>query len=320
VTIVTRARVFVAGTPRSGTTWIGQTLGRSTGTVYVHEPDSMNHAFALKAKAGRWQHIELETGASVPRYEALWHGAFEGATADRSVRGRIAKRLVDKSRLRERSSLLRGDGKTPRMRLATLLAKPPSATTHGNVVVKSVHACLAAEWISERFNPRVVVVTRHPLNVLASWHTLGHGGEATAAGHYAEIAARRWSVELDASEPDRFTRRCMTFAVLAAALAEAASRHPEWEMIRHERACEDPIPALKALSSRVGLEFGAEAEAYVRDSNQPGDRYATRRITSDLANKWQTTLSDAEVERAIEILARFPAELGLLEDVYCDGL
>ena len=33
-------RVLVAGLPRSGTTWVGEVLGRTAGARYLHEPDN----------------------------------------------------------------------------------------------------------------------------------------------------------------------------------------------------------------------------------------------------------------------------------------
>ena len=36
----TAARVLIAGLPRSGTTWVGEVLGRTAGAHYLHEPDN----------------------------------------------------------------------------------------------------------------------------------------------------------------------------------------------------------------------------------------------------------------------------------------
>ena len=40
-------RVLVAGLPRSGTTWVGEVLGRTAGARYLHEPD--NHLLRPEA-------------------------------------------------------------------------------------------------------------------------------------------------------------------------------------------------------------------------------------------------------------------------------
>src|SRR4029079_14724578 len=117
-------RVLIVGTPRSGTTWIGQALGRSRDTVYVHEPDGPNDAYALKAKLGRGLHNDLLPGAVAPEYETLGRSAFAGGQFDRSWRGRLAKRLVDTSSVAERSAALHGDTAALRLRAAAALASP----------------------------------------------------------------------------------------------------------------------------------------------------------------------------------------------------
>jgi hypothetical protein len=55
------------------------------------------------------------------------------------------------------------------------LARPPTGSREGErLVVKTVHAPLAVEWVYAQKSPRVLVVTRHPLNVVASWLDLGY--------------------------------------------------------------------------------------------------------------------------------------------------
>ena len=56
------ARVLVAGLPRSGTTWVGEVLGRTAGARYLHEPD--NH-LDLGGKAYLEQFINSYPGAVV---------------------------------------------------------------------------------------------------------------------------------------------------------------------------------------------------------------------------------------------------------------
>src|SRR5207237_10167784 len=78
------ARVLVAGLPRSGTTWVGEVLGRTAGARYLHEPD--NHLLrpeAWSAKRRLGPYPELRPGGDVVSgevggYERLWARAFAG--------------------------------------------------------------------------------------------------------------------------------------------------------------------------------------------------------------------------------------------------
>src|SRR5207247_758089 len=60
-----------------------------------------------------------------------------------------------------------------RVAAAAILDVPAEPGPNEHVVVKSVHAPLALEWVAARFEPAVVVVLRHPLNVIASLLELG---------------------------------------------------------------------------------------------------------------------------------------------------
>jgi hypothetical protein len=303
--------VLVVGTPRSGTTWIGQALGRCHDTVYVHEPDGLNDAYALRAKRGRALQIELAPGEPAAEYETLWRCAFDGGAPDRSMRGRAAKRLVDTSRLTDRLAALRGEPASRRVRLAMALATPSRPQASRHVVVKSVHACLAAEWIAHRFEPAVVVVRRHPLNVLASWKTLGHGGDPRLAAQLADVARRRWGLRLPVDDAGRSARRAIAYGVLMGALSDAAGRHRDWAVVRHDDVCIEPHARIAEVASSVGLEFSAEAAAFLRQSDQPGEGYQTRRLAGAAADKWRRVLTEAEADEALTILSRFPTELEL---------
>jgi hypothetical protein len=103
--------------------------------------------------------------------------------------------------------------------------------------------------------------------------------------------------------------------VLAGALADAAARHPDWHVVRHEDACVDPLTKVAALTSALGLEFSDAAATYLRESNQPGSRYVTRRVTDDLADKWREILTLEEIDTALTMLDLFPPHLGLVERV-----
>lgn len=307
------SRVLVVGTPRSGTTWIGQALGRSSATVYVHEPDGPNDAFALRAKRGHGLQNELAAGATAPDYERLWEGAFAGGEFDRSPRGRAAKFFVDSTSIATRMAAFRGEKTSLRTRAAMALAVPLRPRSSENVVVKSVHACLAVEWVAAQFDPHVVVVRRSPLNVLASWKTLGHGGDPKLVAQLADVAWRRWKVRVPADGAGLAVRRAIVLGVLTGALADGCARHREWTVVRHDDVSAEPVERLRALADAVGLDFSEQAESYVRQSNQPGTGYTTKRVAGTATDKWRTVLTESEADESLTTLGQFPAELQLLD-------
>jgi hypothetical protein len=304
-------KVLVVGLPRSGTTWVGQALGRARATRYVHEPDGDHEPYALKAKLGRTGQIVLHPGDVAPRYEKLWAGAFAGGRRSRSPRARLARRGFSASRTKHRSAALRGEAVPYWLRGALALAAPLRPEPTENVVVKSVHACLAAEWIDAVFTPRVVVVERHPLNVLSSWKQYSHGANAWTSAELASYARRAWDLELPVETESRFARQVMSLGVLMGALHEAAARNPGWLVRRHEDLCVDPSARFRELTAELGIDYSAEVGQYLEESNQPGEGYVTKRLTSTLPSKWERELTAGELQEAGEVFDLFPSSLGL---------
>lgn len=303
-------RVLVLGVPRGGTTWVGQTLGRTAGSVYVHEPDGTSDPFAFRAKYSLLHHPILDPGDRVPGLERLWEGAFSGGGRPGGLRGRLAQRAyrevtgVQKIRARQQGRF------TPRLRVAYLAAVPRVAVDTEHVVVKSVNAALCADWIAGRWNPRVVVVSRDPRNVMASWLSFGwNAPQGPMYEAFTSLAARRWGVvlpALDAPPIDRATAACATLMV---ALRESLRDHPEWLHLAHEDLCSDPHGAFKAAAAALGLEWTEQASRFLDDSNRPGDGYATRRIASEQSERWRARLGAEEVRTISSVLDRFPEEL-----------
>jgi hypothetical protein len=251
-----------------------------------------------------------------PAYEKLWTGAFAGGARPRSARARLARRWFDASSMRDRTAARRRQRPSPQLRLALALAGPLEAAPSANVVVKSVQACCAVEWIEAKFSPRVVVVNRHPLNALASWKEYGFGANPDMAEELAGYAERSWDLHLAPEKASRFARQVMSFGVLVSALHDAAARHPDWIVVHHEELVLDPAAQFRALAERVGLEFSDEAAAYLRESDQKGEGYATKRDREGLRSKWRRVLTEDDVRIARDVFEQFPERFGLSAELH----
>jgi hypothetical protein len=167
-------RLLIVGVPRSGTTWVGQTLGAATGAVYVNEPDGDHDPWAYRARRALPAGRRLRPGDPAPALERLWDGAFAGGRRPRGLRARAARYLYASTSIDERWESWLGGRESVRLRVSAALAAPlalePGARA---VVVKTVRAELTAEWVAARCRPTVLVVERDPRNVLASWIELG---------------------------------------------------------------------------------------------------------------------------------------------------
>jgi hypothetical protein len=303
-------RVLVLGIPRSGTTWVAQALGRTSGATYVHEPDGDEEPFAFRARYhDKLLHYPVLTGDdAAPEYARLWYAAFEGVGSGFArLRRIVAKRAFSRSTTDDRRRAMSAHTLSPWLRIAVAGAAPrvpaPGAEA---VVVKSVNAPLSGEWVARRFTPRVLIVTRDLRNVMASWMELWAARGPTPAMYDAirAQARRRWDVQVPPTD-DPVEGVATLCAVMMLALVDTA-RARDWTVLSHEDACVDSAAKLSAIAATLGLEWGDAAEAYLDASNRPGAGYATQRVSEDLPEQWRTKLGADTISVIEHVVERFP--------------
>lgn len=302
--------VLVLGVPRSGTTWIGESLGRCDETVYVHEPDGVHEPFAFRARTALPVGGILAPGAAVGEYERLWEGAFNGGVKAATLRDHLARRLYAGVPAAHRARFRNGGRRTPRLALANSLALPRVAAPESrNVVVKSVDAALTAEWVFDRFRPEVIVVRRDLRAVLASWITLDmRGPQRRNYEALRSLAQQRWDVALPEFEAPLIVRSAAVCSIWSVALHDAARRHG-WMQLRYEDVAVDGARALHAAADQVGLTWGARADAYVQERNREGTGYATTRVAGSTIDTWKSKLTEEQIEAIETVVGCFPEEL-----------
>jgi hypothetical protein len=293
-------RILVAGLPRSGTTWVGEVLGRTAGARYLHEPD--NHLLrpeAWWAKRRLGPYPELSSGEDGGDYERLWALAFAG--------GPRPSPLYAGARILQRAGAPRVSGR--------LASRRPARPAPGPLVVKSVHGARALEWTVDRFRPAVVVVERHPFGVISSWRKLGWDDfldtDRGALRHSAAVLG------VDPPPPGApwLERAAWHYGLLSSYLERARRRHPDWLAVRHEVLCAGPEPAFRRLSARLGLRFTDEAARFLAASNRPGEGYSTHRLWHEQVDGGRSRLAPAERALVLATLEAFSGALPAPEPV-----
>jgi hypothetical protein len=174
-------------------------------------------------------------------------------------------------------------------------------------MVKSVHAPLALEWIASRLRPRMVVVLRHPLNVIASWVALGWGGCALVTNpRVRERFGRRWNLpELDGGASP-VAQAAWEVGVFTCTL-EAGAARSDWFVASHERLCVDPGEGFRDLFAQLGLAWSDRVDAFLAESNRPGAGFTTNRVSAEEPDRWRTRLTSEQIREAWSILSRMEA-------------
>jgi len=312
------ARVLLISTPRSGSTWAMRMLACAPGGVYVHEPDNVDTEGTVRdssTRLGFGPYPVLEPGSSAPQYAALWDLAFQGRRALRLRRGvgRRVSRLAFRLPHRVRDPLLWAATRA-------LRRVGPSADL---VVVSSVMAHFAAEWIADRFRPRVVVLQRNPLNVASSWLRL----EVTAYDvHVRPAIVRDTLAPLGIAAPPQSLSRVGLIGWWIGALAEQlrhlVDRHPDWLLLTHDMLCVDAQAGFRRAYGQLGLAWTAAGDRYLSESGYVESIAAggSREFIAPLAGgeadavavrqrqvrAWEERLTEEEVAELREVLAGFP--------------
>jgi hypothetical protein len=233
-------RVLVVGVPRSGTTWLAQTLAATHRAALVHEPDNpFFQPDAATSRALYGGYPVLHRRERAPEYQRLWDEGFKRA------RARVPK----------------PDAEPPRYALHRRGLRPTT------VIAKSVSAAFALDWLVDRYSPRVVLIERNPMDVVSSWMRLGFvvGDLATrdrVRTEYVEpFQLPRW----DASMP-RLLQVSWAVGVLMSALRRQARARPEWTVISYEALASDRA-LLRSLALSLGLLWSNRAAASAQSQN-----------------------------------------------------
>lgn len=273
-----REAICVAGFPRSGTTWLSRTLGDAPGIRVYHEP--FNPVAVPRASIADFRYAPTDEADLT--FDSLVVDAFAGR--------------IDSPHVRV--------GLRPRYRR---FRRWPART-----LVKTVFGLLALERIAALTGARIVVITRHPLDVAASWHRLSWDPDR----HLASLRAqpRLMSEHLQSFESilsgahDFWSVLGALWGASHFVLRRLVARNPAWTVLNFETLCADPVASYERLYQELGLRWTAERAARIReDTETPSSRpFGRRRIAAEQVEKWQSDdLDSDDVARFLEVVERF---------------
>lgn len=273
-----REPICVAGFPRSGTTWLGRTLGDAPGVRVYHEP--FNPVTVPRSSIADFRYAP--TDDADPAFDSLVVDAFAGR--------------VDSPQVRV--------GLRPRYRR---FRRWPART-----LVKTVFCLLALERIATLTGARIVVITRHPLDVAASWRRLSWDPDRHLASLRAQprlVLEHLESFESILCGPhDFWSALGALWGASHFVLRRLVARNPAWTVLGFETLCADPVASFERLYRELGLRWTAERAARVREDTQtPSSRpYGRRRMAAEQVGKWRSDdLDPDDVARFLEVVERF---------------
>jgi hypothetical protein len=303
--------VLIVGVPRSGTTWVGRALALTRDAEYLHEPDNTSCSpYAYVAKRGLGAYPCLRSGAEAPAYARCWEAAFDGTQPAVGWRAHLVDALLERASPAVTRRVLGADPQLPLPARVGLALARPQAGAGAHRIVKSVHAALSVEWIAVRWKPRLLLIRRHPLDVLASWLALGldaflHDDDRLLGDRVSDDQLDRLGATAPPRSQDRVSRAAWLIGVLVSAVEAASRAVPQAQVVDHEVLCRDPLGELRWTARNCGLDWTDDADWFVDDSNQPGTGEALHRVAAAVPGGWRRRLEPEAVQAAQRVLRPF---------------
>jgi len=300
-----------------------QVLGADPNLDPLLEPDNEGtSAPAIWGKKAAGRFPALQPGDYDQRYHELWSWILEGAPP--SLRLRFAAQILRPVQPPGRTRFLQGR-RVPLMTIAGAMAShpgngTPSVLGNQRLLVKSVHAPLALEWLAEEFEFDVLVLLRHPGNVLSSWLALNLNEQFIRLEENPAVRTRLlnpWGVAPPGHDP--LERMIFSIGVLSAALEEAATRNSRWHIRTHEQLCSDPGQEFKKLYADLGLTWSEAVEGFLVGNDRPGQGFLTQRVAAELPDNWKRRLTSHQVAVMQRVLSQFPLRTWTAEDFHSTG-
>lgn len=281
--------LLIIGEGRSGTTWIGETFGRSPQVLYYVEPCNPDNN--VHGTLTAWTRYVRPNGND-PYYERYLTAAFNGLISPGQTwsRQKFWRRLLPGYR----------------------------------VVIKEVATFMSLEWVYQRFDPSVLVVLRHPCGVaLSNRDRNAHREEQQRLSllkQNSELVDTHLSPYLSVIEKARTPLEVSSviWAIRNRVLANTYRQYP-WRVVCYEDLCCDPKKTFRSLFDTFDLPWDLSVERFIEyktNRSEPGT-FSTGRITQQQIDKWKRQLTPAEVEQVRRVVAPFELPFYQSEVAWC---
>ena len=284
--------IFVTGSHRSGTTWVGQTIAASPSVVYFHEPFNLDRPIKERWVPAQHQFTYISRENEQPFYSAIgrlldWrlypNGHIRAARTPRAFAAQTSQRL-----------------KLLRYRLAGARA-----------LIKDPLAVLSAPWLATRFDMQVVVMIRHPAAFASSvklfnWqHPFSHFLSQPLLMRDYLYPFESEIKDYVAVEHSVLDQAAFLWELIYYVIQKYVEQYPRWIFVRHEDLSREPVAGFRAILDRLDLEWSPAVADYIRaqslvsDTTDQSQRNPYDLKRNSLANisHWKTRLTPAEIDR-----------------------
>jgi|SRR5579871_1598155 len=306
--------IFLFGSARSGSTWLGKIFDSHPDLLYLHEPDIPDRGTDLIPFWFAAEPTQAEIGNAGTYLNRL---AAARNTRTIGIRPFFAKNYRGAVAEAVHRSLIYGAKSLERLGLDHLAGSVtiPDLARKGKtprLVIKSVSALGRAEaFLEADASVSPVLLIRHPCAYVASMLRGKKVGGMSTTGGLGRLAATRAATRLKL-EPqaldgaDEVTLLSWAW-LLSNAEAYPAIRRANGTILIYEELAADPVRHIKNLFARLALGWPDEtADFLARSQESEGDYYSVFRDSSKSVGRWRDELDRGTVDTIRAIVGRDP--------------
>lgn len=303
--------IFIAGLPRSGTTWVANILGSAHGVRLLKEPDNEKYSFIgrqWKQSLHRFPYAsssQEQNRQIIEFYQSIFNGKYP---ANQSVVNHALNRVFRHTAsnneghiLRKELRLAQEQGRfSSKKNLTSFLFRLTSDNwaSYSRQVVKSVHAGLCLSLIADHFDPWIVLLFRHPANIIASSLELDIKDADRGLINRLEVQSvlEDYSDDIQRLE-DPLSKMGFQIGLFYYLWEQEIVKHPSCIIRTHEDLCVDPVARFEDLFNALDLPWNKTIANTIQTMNKPGKGLKTFRVLEDLNNKWKRVLNNEQIRK-----------------------
>lgn len=300
--------IFIVGVPRSGTTWVSNIIGAADSVSLLTEPD--NEKYSFTARLWKNSHYRFPSNYSPESTQSLIHfysQIFKGHfPKNRSLINHLLNHLtfIDKksneTHIKDKEMYLRDD--IPHYEFYSNITKflyflsSSPFSFKNRLVIKSVHAGLILPLLYAQFQPDMLLIFRHPANVIASCIELNIEDANRSIFTRPDMAKLLKQYEDKISQlNDPLSFMGFQVGLFYFLWEQHLENNQNWFQISHEELCIDSVEKFKSIYSNFNLEWHSKIGSLINKLNRPGVGFKTHRSVDGLIDKWKKKLNKDQI-------------------------
>lgn len=281
-----RKPILITGSHRSGSTWLGRTMGLSTEILYIQEP--FNISIYSNSPIEYWFEYVSD---SYPKKGQEEIKKYLAEFYNFNIRRLFKKIRKAKHLYQIKSAFVYEYG---------CLVKRP--------LFKDPIALLSSEWFYKEFDADILVLVRHPAAFIASikvkdWFFDFNNLLKQEDLMRDYLSAYEASMKIEQEKQDIISTGILLWSILYGFVIELQKRYKDnskWTFLKHEDLSLNPIGVFKQIFKEKNLRFTDTVLQELKLSSSSGKKELLRRDSKNNITSWKGRLTANEIEKIKE--------------------